>query len=249
MFYCQRFIILWSESPNNIFRSIARGKKRQGPSRYLGNLFLFLFFSIFSRVRSKTPPEGYSVFLSYEISMCKTAIEHPRVLFSNASRSRRRFVALAASPFRIPDRSSNVCFLILIKENKERESGGSDRTPKKHFVSSNQTETLLFNTTSLAVYIITSHAWTNRRVATRGCSMRECADYFQDKNFPIWMLDVTLEFVFWNGSRRQSCPHVNVISLWLVWTYTRNVFVFFKVLFWLSWQLCVNNIPSNQVDS
>ena len=32
-------------------------------------------------VRSKTPPEGYSVFVSYESSMCKTAIEHPRVPF------------------------------------------------------------------------------------------------------------------------------------------------------------------------
>jgi len=39
----------------------------------------------YSGVRSKTPPEGYSVFLSYESSMCKTAIEHPRVPFSNAS--------------------------------------------------------------------------------------------------------------------------------------------------------------------
>jgi len=37
------------------------------------------------RVRSKTPPEGYSVFLSYERSTCETAIEHPRVAFSNAS--------------------------------------------------------------------------------------------------------------------------------------------------------------------
>jgi len=38
-----------------------------------------------SRVRSKTPPEGYSVFLSYESSTCKTALERPRVPFSNAS--------------------------------------------------------------------------------------------------------------------------------------------------------------------
>jgi len=36
-------------------------------------------------LRSKTPPEGYSVFLSYGSSMCKTEIEHPRVPFSNAS--------------------------------------------------------------------------------------------------------------------------------------------------------------------
>jgi len=36
-------------------------------------------------VRSKTPPEGYSVFVSYESSMFKTAIEHPRVPFPNAS--------------------------------------------------------------------------------------------------------------------------------------------------------------------
>ena len=40
---------------------------------------------IYSGVRSKTPPEGYSVFVCYESSMCKTAIEHPRVPFSNAS--------------------------------------------------------------------------------------------------------------------------------------------------------------------
>jgi len=39
-------------------------------------------------VRSKTLPDGYSVFLSYESSMCKTAIEHPRVPFSNASLTR-----------------------------------------------------------------------------------------------------------------------------------------------------------------
>ena len=38
-----------------------------------------------SGMRSKTPPEGYSVFVSYESSMCKTAIEHPRVPFPNAS--------------------------------------------------------------------------------------------------------------------------------------------------------------------
>ena len=36
-------------------------------------------------VRSKTPLKRYSVFLSYESIMCKTAIEHPRVPFSNAS--------------------------------------------------------------------------------------------------------------------------------------------------------------------
>jgi len=41
-----------------------------------------------SEVRSKTPPEGCSVFLSYASSMGKTAIEHPRVPFSNASLSR-----------------------------------------------------------------------------------------------------------------------------------------------------------------
>jgi len=39
-------------------------------------------------VRSKTPPEGYSVFLSYESSIFKTAREHPRVPFSNASQGR-----------------------------------------------------------------------------------------------------------------------------------------------------------------
>ena len=39
----------------------------------------------FSGLRSETPPEGYSVFLSYERSTCKTAMEHPRVPFSNAS--------------------------------------------------------------------------------------------------------------------------------------------------------------------
>jgi len=58
-------------------------------------------------VRSKTPPEGYSVFLSYESSMCKTAIEHPRVAFSNASIAVR------------------IRMLIMRKEGKrfERESG------------------------------------------------------------------------------------------------------------------------------
>jgi len=38
-------------------------------------------------VRSKTPPEGYSVFLCYASSMCKTAIEHHRVPFSKASQT------------------------------------------------------------------------------------------------------------------------------------------------------------------
>jgi len=42
------------------------------------------------RVRSKTPPEGYSVFLSYESSMRKTAIEHPRKSFSNATQAREK---------------------------------------------------------------------------------------------------------------------------------------------------------------
>jgi len=37
------------------------------------------------RVSSETPPERYSVFLSYESSMCKTAIEYRRVPFQNAS--------------------------------------------------------------------------------------------------------------------------------------------------------------------
>ena len=37
---------------------------------------------IHPKVRSKTPPEGYSVFLSYASSV--TAIEHPGVPFSNA---------------------------------------------------------------------------------------------------------------------------------------------------------------------
>jgi len=36
-------------------------------------------------LRSKTPLEGYSVFLSNESSMCKTEIQHPRVRFSNVS--------------------------------------------------------------------------------------------------------------------------------------------------------------------
>ena len=35
-------------------------------------------------MRSKTPLEGYSVFLYYESSTCKTEIKHPRVPFSNA---------------------------------------------------------------------------------------------------------------------------------------------------------------------
>ena len=39
----------------------------------------------FTRLRSKTPLEGYSVFLSYKSSMCKTEIKHPRLPFSNAS--------------------------------------------------------------------------------------------------------------------------------------------------------------------
>jgi len=39
-------------------------------------------------VRSETPPEGYSVFLSYESSMSKTAVEHPRVPFPNASQTK-----------------------------------------------------------------------------------------------------------------------------------------------------------------
>jgi len=43
------------------------------------------FMLPYSGVRSKTPSEGYSVFLSYESSMRKTAIEHPRVPISNAS--------------------------------------------------------------------------------------------------------------------------------------------------------------------
>ena len=37
-----------------------------------------------SGLRSKTPPEGYSVFLFYDSSMHKTEIEHPRVQFPNA---------------------------------------------------------------------------------------------------------------------------------------------------------------------
>jgi len=37
-----------------------------------------------SGMRSETLPEGYSVFLSYESSICK--IKHPRVPFSSASR-------------------------------------------------------------------------------------------------------------------------------------------------------------------
>ena len=39
-------------------------------------------------VRSKTPPVGYFVFLSYKSSTCKTAIEHLWVPFSNASQRR-----------------------------------------------------------------------------------------------------------------------------------------------------------------
>jgi len=37
---------------------------------------------ILSGLCSKTPPEGYSVFLSFGSSMCKTEIEHARVPFS-----------------------------------------------------------------------------------------------------------------------------------------------------------------------
>jgi len=36
-------------------------------------------------LRSKTPLEGFSVFLCYETTMCETEIKHPRVPFSNAS--------------------------------------------------------------------------------------------------------------------------------------------------------------------
>jgi len=39
----------------------------------------------YAGLRSKTSPEGYSIFLSYESSMCKTEMEYPRVPFSNAS--------------------------------------------------------------------------------------------------------------------------------------------------------------------
>jgi len=39
----------------------------------------------YSGLRSKTSPGGFSVFLSYERSMCKTEMEYPRVPFQNAS--------------------------------------------------------------------------------------------------------------------------------------------------------------------
>jgi len=42
-------------------------------------------FGAYDSYPSGTPLEGYSVFLSYESSMCKTEIKHPRVPFSNAS--------------------------------------------------------------------------------------------------------------------------------------------------------------------
>jgi len=41
-------------------------------------------------LRSETPPDGCSVFFSYESSMCNTEIEHPRVPFTNASLVRSR---------------------------------------------------------------------------------------------------------------------------------------------------------------
>jgi len=60
-------------------------------------------------LRSITPLEGYSVFFSYESSMCKTEIKHPRVPFSNASfrcggaGEVRRASSLAANPlFSLP---------------------------------------------------------------------------------------------------------------------------------------------------
>jgi len=43
-----------------------------------------------SWLRPKTPPEWYYVFLSYESSIRKTAIEHRWVPFSNVPDSRRR---------------------------------------------------------------------------------------------------------------------------------------------------------------
>jgi len=67
-------------------RLISHSKRWLGLSKHtLFYSWLHLPVVLSSGVRSKTPPEGYSAFVSYESSLCKTAIEHPRVPFSNAS--------------------------------------------------------------------------------------------------------------------------------------------------------------------
>jgi len=47
-----------------------------------GEMLVFIYST---GLRSETPIEGYSVFLSYESSLCKTEIKHSRVPFSNSS--------------------------------------------------------------------------------------------------------------------------------------------------------------------
>jgi len=73
--------------------------------------------------RSKTPLEGYSVFLSYEISTCETEIKHPRVSFPNARRLAEEGRAGAkGSPsprylFRVP-RLSYFKHALILRQSK-----------------------------------------------------------------------------------------------------------------------------------
>ena len=73
-----RVTVKVSERWNALTVSYKRESKYSIKSRTLSRVIL-------SKLRSKTPLEGYSVFLRYESSVCETEIKHPWVPFSYAS--------------------------------------------------------------------------------------------------------------------------------------------------------------------